>query len=67
MKAGLHVRKRGEEIRSGHIVIPAGTLLRPQEIGLIRMAPETSYTAGDEVEVLLLDREFEMGEPLQCS
>jgi len=28
--------------------------------GLIRLAPETSYVAGDTVEVLLLDRSFEM-------
>ena len=30
--------------------------------GLIRLAPGTSYAEGDEVEVLLLDRGFEMGE-----
>ena len=33
--------------------------------GLIRLAPEASHAAGDEVEVLLLDREFEMGRSLQ--
>lgn len=33
VKAGSHVRKKGEDIRNGNIVIPAGTLLRPQEIG----------------------------------
>jgi molybdopterin molybdotransferase len=33
--------------------------------GLIRLAPEASHTAGEEVEVLLLDREFEMGEAMQ--
>lgn len=32
--------------------------------GLIRMAPEASYAKGDEVEVILLDRGFEMGESL---
>ena len=29
--------------------------------GLIRLAPETSHVAGNEVEVLLLDRGFELG------
>ena len=33
--------------------------------GLIRLAPEASHTAGDEVDVLLLDRGFEMGETSQ--
>lgn len=32
--------------------------------GLIRMAPEVSYAKGDDVEVILLDRGFEMGESL---
>lgn len=32
--------------------------------GLIRMAPDTKYAKGDEVEVILLDRGFEMGEAL---
>jgi molybdopterin molybdotransferase len=30
--------------------------------GLINLAPCTSYTSGNEVEVLLLDQRFEMGE-----
>ena len=33
--------------------------------GLIRLAPNASHAAGDEVDVLLLDRGFEMGEALQ--
>ena len=30
MKAGAHVRRRGEDIRHGNVIIPAGSLLRPQ-------------------------------------
>ena len=35
VKAGSHVRKQGEEIKSGERVIAAGTLLRAQEIGML--------------------------------
>lgn len=34
-KPGGHVRRQGEDIRQGEIVIPAGSLLRPQEIGML--------------------------------
>jgi molybdopterin molybdotransferase len=33
--------------------------------GLIRLAPNASHTVGEEVEVLLLDRRFEMKEAMQ--
>ncbi|MGH7307709.1 MAG: hypothetical protein ACREK6_03355, partial [Candidatus Rokuibacteriota bacterium] len=32
---GLNVRLRGEDVQSGHVVIEAGSVLRPQEIGLM--------------------------------
>ncbi len=32
---GASVRRRGEDIRSGEQVVPRGTVLRPQEIGVI--------------------------------
>lgn len=34
-KAGSHVRKAGDDVRSGARVVAAGTTLRPQEIGLL--------------------------------
>ena len=32
---GLHVFPQGEDIRAGQVVVPAGTLLRPQELGVL--------------------------------
>lgn len=34
VKAGQNIRRRGEDIASGSIVLPAGKLLSPQDIGL---------------------------------
>jgi len=42
VKAGSHVRKRGEDIALGDVVIPAGSLLRPQEIGMLSAMGSTS-------------------------
>ncbi|HET6419156.1 MAG TPA: gephyrin-like molybdotransferase Glp [Geobacteraceae bacterium] len=35
IKTGSHVRKRGDDVRSGARVIAAGTVLRPQEIAML--------------------------------
>lgn len=35
LKPGAHVRKRGEDVRANDLVIAAGSILRPQEIGLL--------------------------------
>jgi molybdopterin molybdotransferase len=32
---GRHVGRRGEDIESGHTVLPAGRVLRPQDVGLL--------------------------------
>ncbi|KIH77618.1 molybdopterin molybdochelatase [Geoalkalibacter ferrihydriticus] len=34
-QAGAHIRRRAEDLRSGDLVIPAGTPLRPAEIGML--------------------------------
>lgn len=57
---GANVRLRGEDVRAGTIVIEAGSVLRPQEIGLatslgfwqlaVRMRPRVALlSTGDEV------------------
>lgn len=33
--AGGHVFPQGEDIRAGQVIVPAGTLLRPQELGVL--------------------------------
>jgi molybdopterin molybdotransferase len=34
-KPGSHVRKRGEDVRTDELVFTAGTLIRPQEVGML--------------------------------
>jgi molybdopterin molybdotransferase len=59
-KQGRNVRLAGEDVRTGQLVLPAGSLLRPQEIGmlaslgrptaLVYRAPRVAIVAtGDEV------------------
>lgn len=60
MTAGANVRHRGEDVRAGAVVLSAGTVLRPQEIGvaaslglaqlLVRQKPRVAIlSTGDEV------------------
>jgi len=60
MTAGANVRHRGEDVRAGAVVLSAGTVLRPQEIGvaaslglaqlLVRQKPRVALlSTGDEV------------------
>jgi molybdopterin molybdotransferase len=57
---GANVRARGEDVKAGAVVLPAGTLLRPQELGvaaslglaqlLVRQQPRVAIlSTGDEV------------------
>jgi molybdopterin molybdotransferase len=41
-RPGSHIRKRGEDIRSGQRAIAANSLLRPQEIGMLASLGKTS-------------------------
>ncbi len=38
LQVGQHVRRKGEEFRAGEVILPAGTLLQPGEIGLLASA-----------------------------
>jgi molybdopterin molybdotransferase len=57
---GANVRRRGEDVKAGALVIPAGSVLRPQELGvaaslglaqiLVRQRPRVAIlSTGDEV------------------
>jgi molybdopterin molybdotransferase len=61
--AGSHVRKRGEDIRRGDVVIPAGTLLRPQEIGMFSAMGTTSLAVYRRARVAILATGDELLEP----
>jgi molybdopterin molybdotransferase len=63
VKAGSHVRKRGEDIRSGNVIIPAGTLLRPQEIGMLSAMGTTALAVYRRTRVAILATGDELLEP----
>ncbi|HBA89559.1 MAG TPA: molybdopterin molybdenumtransferase MoeA [Geobacter sp.] len=63
VKAGTHVRKRGEDIASGDVVIPAGSLLRPQEIGMLSAMGNTSLAVFRRARVAILSTGDELLEP----
>jgi len=63
VKAGSHVRKRAEDIRSGDVVIPAGALLRPQEIGMLSAMGTTALAVYRRARVAILATGDELLEP----
>ena len=63
VKAGTHVRRRGEDITSGEVVIPAGSLLRPQEIGMLSAMGSTSLAVYRRARVAILSTGDELLEP----
>jgi molybdopterin molybdotransferase len=42
VKAGSHIRKKGDDVKTGERTIAAGTVLRPQEIGMLVSLGKTS-------------------------
>ena len=60
IERGVNTRSRGEDVRAGSVVVPAGSVLRPQELGvaaslgfpqiLVRQRPRVAIlSTGDEV------------------
>ena len=60
---GGHVRARGEDIREGSVVIPAGSLLRPQEIGMLSAMGTTSVAVHRKARIAILSTGDELLEP----
>jgi len=63
VKAGTHVRRRGEDIGCGNVVIQAGSLLRPQEIGMLSAMGSTSLAVYRRARVAILSTGDELLEP----
>lgn len=63
VKAGSHVRRRGEDIRHGSVVITAGTLLRPPEIGMLSAMGVTSLAVHRKARVAILATGDELLKP----
>jgi molybdopterin molybdotransferase len=62
-KAGSHIRERGEDIQYGDVVIPAGSLLRPQEIGMLSAMGTTSVAVHRKARIAILSTGDELLEP----
>jgi molybdopterin molybdotransferase len=41
-RAGQHILRRGAEMRQGEVVVPAGAVLRPQELGVLAAVGRTA-------------------------
>jgi molybdopterin molybdotransferase len=60
---GVNVRRRGEDVASGAVVIEAGTVLRPQEVGLAASLGLCQITVHARPRVALLSTGDEVAEP----
>jgi molybdopterin molybdotransferase len=60
---GVNVRMRGEDVRSGAVVIPRGTVLRPQEVGLVASLGLWQLPVHRRPRVALLSTGDEVAEP----
>jgi molybdopterin molybdotransferase len=60
---GANVRRRGEDIASGIIVVPAGFVLRPQEVGLLTSLGFVQALVRTRPRVALLSTGDEVAEP----
>lgn len=60
---GVNVRMRGEDVRTGTVVIARGTVLRPQEIGLIASLGGWQIAVHRRPRVALLSTGDEVAEP----
>jgi molybdopterin molybdotransferase len=60
---GVNVRRRGEDVPSGAIVVEAGSVLRPQELGLAASLGFCQLTVHAQPRVALLSTGDEVAEP----
>ena len=66
--AGIHVRRRGEDVRRGSRVLPAGTVIGPPQIGVAAALGVRTLSVHRPMRVLVLSTGSELvapGEPLQ--
>src|SRR5262249_6575039 len=60
---GANVRGRGEDVMAGVAIIPAGSVLRPQELGLLASLGQTQALVAQRPRVALLSTGDEVAEP----
>lgn len=62
-KAGAHIRRRGEDIRQNDVVIQSGSLLRPQEIGMMSAMGASTVTVYRRAKIAILSTGDELLPP----
>jgi molybdopterin molybdotransferase len=60
---GANVRERGEDVRAGAVVLPVGTVLRPQELGVAASLGLTQLMVRQKPRVAILSTGDEVAEP----
>ena len=60
---GQHIRRRGEEVRSGTVVVPRGSRLRPAEIGMAATVGHAQVLAHPKPRVAIVSTGDELVEP----
>ena len=65
VRAGAHVRRRGEDLRSGEVALGAGTVLGPGEISVLASAGKVSVAVVRRARVAILSTGDELVEPGQ--
>jgi molybdopterin molybdotransferase len=63
--AGTHVRTAGEDVRAGELVLKAGTVLGPAQLGLLAALGEATVSVLPALRVLVLSTGSELVEPGQ--
>ena len=63
VREGSHIRRRGEDIRQDAVVIPSGSILRPQEIGMLSAMGKTSLAVYRKARVAIISTGDELLEP----
>jgi molybdopterin molybdotransferase len=62
-KPGSHVRKRGEDVGAGELLFTTGTLIRPQEVGMLASLGRTEVNVYRKPVVAILATGDELVEP----
>ena len=60
---GQHIRVQGEDVRAGEMIIAAGTLLRPAEVGMLASFGKTSISVYRRPRVAIVSTGDELVEP----
>lgn len=63
IKRGANLRKAGEDVMAGSVILPAGRRLRPQDVGLLAAVGSTAVTVRTPLRVAIISTGNELVEP----